>query len=189
MRDARLEKHFWRKKRLFRSLALNKWEDGQYAQCIITLTIIPSHPSPCEWFVNQDAGKAGYQGRRPSDNIPRNLRDGRPDPSAMGETSGPQLQKSLRLWHLADAAHHWGLERNRLQMIRFWLCFRIAFTTGASFFIQRWPQNASTGDKAQGTMGRRKKRGEARLARLLLPAFLCAQIFIERERHLGMRQG
>ena len=103
MLDARHEKHFLRKNRLFRSLALNK--DGQYAQCIITLTIIPSHPSPCDRFVNQDAGKAGYQGRRPSDNIPRNLPDGQPDPSAMGETSGPQLQKNLRLWHLADAAH------------------------------------------------------------------------------------
>ena len=36
-----------------------------------------------------------------------------------------------------------------------------------------------TGDEAQGTMGRRKKRREARF---LLPAFFCTQIFIERER-------
>ena len=34
-----------------------------------------------------------------------------------------------------------------------------------------------TGDEAQGTMGRVKK-GDARF---LLPAFLCVQIFIERE--------
>ena len=34
-----------------------------------------------------------------------------------------------------------------------------------------------TGDEAQGTMGRVKKRD----ARFLLPAFLCVQIFIERE--------
>ena len=36
-----------------------------------------------------------------------------------------------------------------------------------------------TGDEAQGTIGRRKKRREARF---LLPAFFCTQIFIERER-------
>ena len=40
-----------------------------------------------------------------------------------------------------------------------------------------------TGDEAQGTMGKRKKRREAkREARFLLPAFFCTQIFIERER-------
>ena len=38
-----------------------------------------------------------------------------------------------------------------------------------------------TEDETQGTMGRVKKGGEARLAPLLFPAFLCAQIFIERE--------
>jgi len=36
-----------------------------------------------------------------------------------------------------------------------------------------------TGDEAQGSMGRRKKRGEARFP---LPAFLCTQFFIERGR-------
>ena len=50
------------------------------------------------------------------------------------------------------------------------------------FFAQRRARNASdtrvTGDVAQGTMGRRKKRGDVRF---LLPAFLCAHIFIERE--------
>ena len=39
-----------------------------------------------------------------------------------------------------------------------------------------------TGDEAQGTMGRRNKRGEAGLARFLPPASLFPQIFIERER-------
>ena len=39
-----------------------------------------------------------------------------------------------------------------------------------------------TGDEPQGTMGRVQMAGEARLARCLLPAFLCAHIFIERER-------
>ena len=38
-----------------------------------------------------------------------------------------------------------------------------------------------TGDALQGTMGRVQTAGEARLARCLLPAFLCAHIFIERE--------
>ena len=40
-----------------------------------------------------------------------------------------------------------------------------------------------TGDhyKPQGTMGRVQTAGEARLARCLLPAFLCAHIFIKRE--------
>ena len=38
-----------------------------------------------------------------------------------------------------------------------------------------------TGDEVQGNIGRVKKGGEARLAPLLFPAFLCAQIFIERE--------
>ena len=47
-----------------------------------------------------------------------------------------------------------------------------------------------TGCEAQGTMRRRKIRGEASLARFLLPAFLCAQIFIEKETsRLGTRQG
>ena len=45
-----------------------------------------------------------------------------------------------------------------------------------------------TGDEAQGTMGRVKKGGEACLACLLFPAFLCAQIFLERERRPGKRQ-
>ena len=40
----------------------------------------------------------------------------------------------------------------------------------------------ATGDETQGTMGRRKKRGEARLTRSLFPALLHAQVFIERER-------
>ena len=39
-----------------------------------------------------------------------------------------------------------------------------------------------TGDEPQGTMGRVQTAGEARLTRCLLPAFLCAHIFIERER-------
>ena len=38
-----------------------------------------------------------------------------------------------------------------------------------------------TGDEPQGTMGRVQTAGEARLARCLLPAFLCAHIFIGRE--------
>ena len=38
-----------------------------------------------------------------------------------------------------------------------------------------------TGDAPQGTMGRVQTAGEARLARCLLPAFLCAHIFIDRE--------
>ena len=38
-----------------------------------------------------------------------------------------------------------------------------------------------TGDAPQGTMRRVQTAGEARLARCLLPAFLCAHIFIERE--------
>ena len=38
-----------------------------------------------------------------------------------------------------------------------------------------------TGDEPQGTMGRVQTAGEARLARCLLPAFLCAHIFIKRE--------
>ena len=39
-----------------------------------------------------------------------------------------------------------------------------------------------TDDETQGTMGRVKKGGEARLALVLFPAFLCAHIFIEREK-------
>ena len=39
-----------------------------------------------------------------------------------------------------------------------------------------------TGDEPQGTMGRVQMAGEARLARCLLPAFLCAHIFIKGER-------
>ena len=35
-----------------------------------------------------------------------------------------------------------------------------------------------TGDEPQGTMGRVQTAGERRLARCLLPAFLCAHIFI-----------
>ena len=42
-----------------------------------------------------------------------------------------------------------------------------------------------TGDEPQGTMGRVQTAGEACC---LLPAFLCAHIFIERERRLGTRQ-
>ena len=38
-----------------------------------------------------------------------------------------------------------------------------------------------TDDEPQGTMGRVRKEGEARLARCPLPTFLCAHIFIERE--------
>ena len=38
-----------------------------------------------------------------------------------------------------------------------------------------------TGDEPQGTMGRVQTAGEARLARCLLPAFLCAHTFIKRE--------
>ena len=38
-----------------------------------------------------------------------------------------------------------------------------------------------TGDEPQGTMGRVQTASEARLARCLLPAFLCAHIFIKRE--------
>ena len=38
-----------------------------------------------------------------------------------------------------------------------------------------------TGDEPQGTMGRVQTAGEASLARCLLPAFLCAHIFIQRE--------
>ena len=34
----------------------------------------------------------------------------------------------------------------------------------------------TTGDEAQGTMGRKKMRGDTRLACFVLPAFLCAQI-------------
>ena len=41
-----------------------------------------------------------------------------------------------------------------------------------------------TGDEAQGTVGRRKKRREARF---LLPAFLCTQFLIERERDVWVR--
>ena len=38
-----------------------------------------------------------------------------------------------------------------------------------------------TGEEPQGTMGRVQTAGEARLARCLLPAFLCAHNFIKRE--------
>ena len=44
-----------------------------------------------------------------------------------------------------------------------------------------------TGDEPQGTMGRVQMAGEARLARCLLPAFLCAHIS-SKERRLGTRQ-
>ena len=43
------------------------------------------------------------------------------------------------------------------------------------------PEMRVTGDEKQVTTGRRKKRGEARLIRSLLPAFLHAQVFIEEE--------
>ena len=36
-----------------------------------------------------------------------------------------------------------------------------------------------TSDEAQGTLGRRKMRGEALSRTFPLPAFLCAEIFIE----------
>ena len=39
-----------------------------------------------------------------------------------------------------------------------------------------------TGDEPQGIMGRVQTAREARLARCLLPTFLCAHIFIEREK-------
>ena len=41
-----------------------------------------------------------------------------------------------------------------------------------------------TGDEAEGTMGRGKKRDEARF---LLPAFLCTQYFSSRERDVWVR--
>ena len=44
-----------------------------------------------------------------------------------------------------------------------------------------------TGDEAQGTMARRKKRGETGLTHFFLLASLCPQIFIERERRLGTK--
>ena len=65
-----------------------------------------------------------------------------------------------------------------------------ASSSGAWFFAQKRARNESdtrvTGDKAQGTMGRRKKRS----ACFLLPAFLCWQIFIsgDRRRRLSTRQ-
>ena len=42
-----------------------------------------------------------------------------------------------------------------------------------------------TGNEPQGTIGRVQTAGEARLARCLLPAFLCAHI---EERRLGTRK-
>ena len=44
-----------------------------------------------------------------------------------------------------------------------------------------------TGDEAQGTMARTKKRGETGLTHFFLLASLCPQIFIERERRLGTK--
>ena len=44
-----------------------------------------------------------------------------------------------------------------------------------------------TGYEPQGTMGRVQTAGEARLARCLPPAFLCAHIFIERETSGSLR--
>ena len=42
-----------------------------------------------------------------------------------------------------------------------------------------------TFDEEQGTTGRGKKRAEVRVVRFLLLAFLCAQMYIEREARLG----
>ena len=67
-------------------------------------------------------------------------------------------------------------------------CCNIAIPAGISLFLRRFVfrmvshrggcETRITGDEAQGTMGRVKK-GDARF---LFTAFLCAQIFIERER-------
>ena len=67
-------------------------------------------------------------------------------------------------------------------------CGEVAIPAGISLLLRRFVfrmvsrtggrETRVTGDEAQGTMGRVKK-GDARF---LLPAFLCAQIFIERER-------
>ena len=53
-----------------------------------------------------------------------------------------------------------------------------------AFFSHRGErQTRVTDDEAQGTMGRRKAE-----VRFFFPAFLCAQIFVEREK-FGTRQG
>ena len=75
-------------------------------------------------------------------------------------------------------------------------CGKVAIPAGISLLLRRFVfrmvshrggrETRVTGDEAQGTMGRVKTGG----ARFLLPTFLCAQIFIEREREkrLGTRQ-
>ena len=67
-------------------------------------------------------------------------------------------------------------------------CGKVAIPAGISLLLRRFVfrmvshrggrETRVTGDEAQGTMGRVKTGG----ARFLLPTFLCAQIFIERER-------
>ena len=59
-----------------------------------------------------------------------------------------------------------------------WLAETASSSSGASFFAR---SRRATGDEPQGTMGRRS------LARCLLPAFLCAHIFIDREREVWVR--
>ena len=58
-----------------------------------------------------------------------------------------------------------------------------ASSSGTSFFRMAGRGERETRvacDEPQGTMGRVQTTGEARLARCLFPAFLCAHIFIER---------
>ena len=75
-------------------------------------------------------------------------------------------------------------------MIRFRQCFRIVFTSGASFSLRGDGERKVLVTKRKGPWDEeRREVSEARLTRLLLPAFLCAQIFIEKERHLGTRKG
>ena len=60
---------------------------------------------------------------------------------------------------------------------------KTASSSGASFFVQGRARHASymrvAGEETQGSMGRRINERQRRLARFVLPAFLCAQIFIE----------
>ena len=72
--------------------------------------------------------------------------------------------------------------------IRQRLFFSFAIKFEASLLLRRFVFRMAeasakrvTDDEPQGTMGRVQTVGEARLARCLLPAFLCPHIFIKRE--------
>lgn len=68
------------------------------------------------------------------------------------------------------------IERTDFLLLRYFVFFRSLVANKGK------RESELKSDKAQGTMGRGKEKEEAKhlLARFLLPAFLCEQIYIER---------